>query len=141
MKTETKKHAQNVIKAFPTIKQLLSDPAYNAQIFDDKSTRLFINMAIDGSELACADLVAQLVNHMVTSLTGKPFFDDYNMRRAQDMTIVLDAYEGRHQVNRDEFQALLKTFWFSYLSIKMSDAEFEAYVAFKSIPKIYRIMD
>lgn len=141
MKTQTKNPAQNVISAFPTFKQLLSDPAYKAQIFEDKSTRLFINMAIDGSELACADMVAQLVNHMVRSLTEKPFYVTYNMSRAQDTSIVLDAYEIINQVNRDEFQALLKTFWFSYLSIKMSDAEFEAYVAFKSIPKIYRIMD
>ena len=141
MTTKTTTPAQNVLSAFPTFKQLLSDPAYEAQIFQDKGTRLWINMAIAGNELACADMVAQLINHMVTSMTEKPFFDDYNMRRAQDMTIVLDAYEGRHQVTRDEFQALLKVFWFSYLGIKMSDAQFEAYIAFKSIPKIYRIMD
>ena len=141
MTTKTTTPAQNVLSAFPTFKQLLSDPAYEAQIFQDKGTRLWINMAIAGNELACADMVAQLINHMVTSMTEKPFFNDYNMRRAQDMTIVLDAYEGRHQVTRDEFQALLKVFWFSYLGIKMSDAQFEAYIAFKSIPKIYRIMD
>ena len=141
MTTKTTTPAQNVLSAFPTFKQLLSDPAYEAQIFQDKGTRLWINMAIAGNELACADMVAQLINHMVTSMTEKPFFDDYNMRRAQDMTIVLDAYEGRHQVTRDEFQALLKVFWFSYLGIKMTDAQFDAYCAFKSIPKIYRIMD
>ena len=141
MTTKTITPAKTVVTTFPTFKQLLSDPAYKAQIFQDKSTRLWINVAITGSELGCADMVAMIINHMVQSMTEKPFYNSYDMTTAKSKTNVLDFYGNKHEVTRDEFQALLKVFWFSYLGIQMSDAQFEAYCKFKSDPKIYRIMD
>lgn len=142
MTTKTNTPAQDVINAFPTFKQILSDPAYKAQIFQDKTTRMWINInATAGSELGCADMVAMLVNNMVESMTEKPFYNTYDMTTAKSTTEVMDWAGTKHKVSRDEFQALLKVFWFSYLGIKMDDAQFDAYCAFKSIPKIYRIMD
>ena len=142
MTTKTITPAKNVISAFPTFKQLLSDPAYKAQIFEDKGTQFWINVAITaGSELGCADMVAMIINHMVTSMTEKPFYNSYDMTTAKSKTNVLDFYGNKHEVTRDEFQALLKVFWFSYLGIQMTEAQFEPYCDFKSIPKIYRIMD
>ena len=141
MTTKTTTPAQNVLSAFPTFKSILAKPEYEAQIFQDRGAKALIMLSIGAGEVMCAETVATLINHMVTSMTEKPFFNTYNMLTAKSITEVMDWTGAKHPVNRDEFQALLKVFWFSYLGIKMSDAQFEAYIAFKSIPKIYRIMD
>ena len=141
MTTKTITPAKTVVTTFPTFKQLLSDPAYKSKVFEDRQTQAFIKFCISGSELGCADLVAQIVDHMVTSMTEKPFYTFYDMTTAKSTSQVLDFSGGKHEVTRDEFQALLKVFWFSYLGIEMSEDQFEAYAKFKDNAKIYRIMD
>lgn len=141
MTTKTTTPAQDVINAFPTFADILTKPEYQAQIFEDRGAKALIMLSPGGGEVMCAETVATLVNHMVTSMMDLSFFDTYNMLTAKSITEVKDWTGAKHPVNRDEFQALLKVFWFSYLGIKMTDAQFEAYIAFKSIPKIYRIMD
>jgi hypothetical protein len=138
MKNQTA--SQNVLNTFPTFQEILTNPDYQAHIFYDPSIKAMIKASV-GNELASADLVALLVNHMVSQVTGSPFFDTYDMSSSASKSYVFDSSEEAHKVSRDEFQALLKVFWFSYLSIEMTGEQIEAYLDLKENPVMYTIMD
>jgi hypothetical protein len=63
------------------------------------------------------------------------------MSSSTSKSYVFDSSEEAHKVSRDEFQALLKVFWFSYLSIEMTEEQTEAYLDLKENPVMYTIMD
>lgn len=135
--TQTKNFAAEVLKSFPTPKQIMTDKNY-------KATKVMQPIYIVGWRNApnAWEAIAMTVNDMMNNLQGKPFSAWVNPQHKKGFAVCYDFHGREHKVSFEEFQALNLIMYCSWMNIPFTEEMYKAYFEFKvSQLKFCNILD
>lgn len=143
MTTKTLTFAQQVNKVYPSFVDILSKSEYNIDLIKDPIFRGMCKVQSQAKkEMACMELVAMAIDSFMENTLERRFTNSFVCEGKKGWAIVYDSMENKHQVTSEEFQALLKIFWFSWVNVPMSKEQHKIYREFKgSSSKIWDILD
>lgn len=124
---QDKTTAQNLNEALPTYDELCGHELL--------SRIIGIGMFSPSSR----EKIATAVNQMMFTMMGKGWFTGYDLDT--DTATVLDHAGGEYTVTIEEFDAMTKFCFMTWLEMPVSDKAYDLYLDFKCDPKIWKILD
>jgi len=138
-----------VLSTYPSFSEIVSNPKYKFHLLTSERDRIFMDFIPSKWEL-----VVRMVHRICEEMYGLGFYESYMYQPTEDpfdydkciniegTGLVYDSRGDTHEVDYPTFLKLTLVMYMSFLSIPLTDEQYESYMKFRnSSDTVYRILD